>query len=149
MSIAWILGSLCNSVISEANQSEYDLMPDQAMCQSSQWINYYAQFLVSLVSRNAVQGTRHFVHLCTIVFHQILVSRIHMVMSYYNLMYVPADTCLAFDIISIQAFGFEIILGVWFLGDFWQFPCFARDAAYFQIWQKWHQFAKFEHKCFK
>ena len=55
MSIAWILGSLCNSVLSEVNQSNYDLMPDQAMCQSSQRINYYAYFLVSLVSRNTAR----------------------------------------------------------------------------------------------
>ena len=34
MSIAWILGSLFNSVLSEVNYSDYDLMSDQAMCQS-------------------------------------------------------------------------------------------------------------------
>ena len=126
MSIAWILGSLCNSILSEVNQSNYDLMSDQAMCQSSQWDNYYAYFLVSLVGRNTVQGTRHFVHLCTIGFHQILVSRIHMVMSYYDLMYVPAAMCLAFVIILIQAFGFKIILGVWFLSIFLVVPVLLR-----------------------
>ena len=126
MSIAWILGSLCNSVLSEANQSDYELMSDQAMCQSSQWNNYYAYYLVLLVSRNTVQGTRHFVHLCTIVFHQILVSRIHMVMSYYNLMYVPAAMCLAFGIILIQAFGFKIIPGVRFLSIFSVVPTLLR-----------------------
>ena len=41
-----------------------------------------------------------------------------MVMSYYNLMYVPAAMCLAFGIILIQAFGFKIIPGVQFLGIF-------------------------------
>ena len=40
------------------------MMPDQVMSQSNQWINYYTCFLLSLVSRNKVQGPRHFVQLC-------------------------------------------------------------------------------------
>ena len=49
-----------------------------------------------------------------------------MVMSYYNLMYVPAAMCLAFGIILIQAFGFEIIPGVWFLSIFLVLPTLLR-----------------------
>ena len=64
MSIVWILGTLYNLVLSEANQDDYDVIPDQVMSQSNQWINYYACFLLSLVSRNKVQGPRHFVQLC-------------------------------------------------------------------------------------
>ena len=35
------------------------MIPDQVMSQSNQWINYYACFLLSLVSRNKVQGPRY------------------------------------------------------------------------------------------
>ena len=41
-------------------------------------------------------------------------------------MYVPVAMCLAFGIISIQAFGFEIILGVQFLSFFSVVPMLLR-----------------------
>ena len=53
-------------------------------------------------------------------------STIHMVMSYYDLMYMPAAICLAFGIILIQAFGFKIIPGVWFLSIFSVVPVLLR-----------------------
>ena len=40
------------------------MIPDKVMSQSNQWINYYACFLLSLVSGDKVQGPRHFVQLC-------------------------------------------------------------------------------------
>ena len=49
-----------------------------------------------------------------------------MVMSYYNLMYVPAAMCLAFGIILIQAFRFKIIPGVQFLSIFLVVPMLLR-----------------------
>ena len=51
-----------------------------------------------------------------------------MVMSYYDLMYVPAAMCLAFGIILIQAFGFKIIPGVRFLSIFSVIPALLRAA---------------------
>ena len=51
-----------------------------------------------------------------------------MVMSYYNLMYVPAAICLAFGIILIQAFRFKIIPGVQFLSIFLVVPTLLRTT---------------------
>ena len=55
--------------------------------------------------------------LCTSLYHSVSLD-FSAKNSHGHVLYVPAAMCLAFGIISIQAFGFEIILGVQFLGIF-------------------------------
>ena len=110
MSIVWILGTLYNLVLSEANQDDYDMMPDQVMSQSNQQINYYACFLLSLVSKNKVQGPRHFVQLfatyapliwCCMIMNYTLI-RFHT-----NLICGAANMCLVLMLFQSKLLGLK------------------------------------------
>ena len=110
MGIVQILGTLYNLVLSEANQDDFDLIPDQVMSQSNEWNHYYAYFLLSLVSRNKVQGPRHFVQLfatytpliwCCMVMNYTLI-RFHT-----NLICRAANMCLVLVLFQSKLLGLK------------------------------------------